>query len=117
MRKSEGRNVCHVWPCSWNTGLLVLVFLSSVIVPAHLDCVQLSLITIPLIVYYIYSIQPSLTVIRDTVTSFNLFICDMGHEISTFFLSPSTIFKLMYFNWKYFLCFCLFRLFNFSLNT
>ena len=46
--------------------------------------------------------QPSLTEIRDTVMSFNLFIRDLGHEMSTFFLSPSTIFKLMYFNLKYF---------------
>ena len=34
--------------------------------------------------------------------------------MSTFFVSPSTIFKLMYFNWKYF---SVFRLFHFSLNT
>ena len=46
--------------------------------------------------------QPSLTKIRDIVTSFNLFICDLGHEIATFFVSPSTIFKLMHLNWKYF---------------
>ena len=39
---------------------------------------------------------------RDTVTSFDLFIRDLGHEMSTLFVSPSTILKLMYFNWKYF---------------
>ena len=32
------------------------------------------------------SFQPSLMEIRDTVTSFNLFICDLGHVILIFFM-------------------------------
>ena len=46
---------------------------------------------------------PGLTEIRDTVTEFNLFVRDLRHEISTFF-----VFK--YFS--FFHC-----LFHFSLNT
>ena len=47
--------------------------------------------------------QPSLTETRDTVTSLSrLLLRDLGHEISTVFVSPSTIFKLMYLNRKLF---------------
>ena len=45
--------------------------------------------------YFPVILQPSLTEIRDTITSFNLFICDLGHVISIFFMPKAQISNIM----------------------